>query len=46
MHQTITHTSFGRVSRRGLHDAATSRLAAAVAPCLHPTMHRDEADRT
>lgn len=45
MHSTPTHATYTRVSRRGLHDAAASRLTASVAPCLHPTQQREAADR-
>jgi|GEM_PF-5792690 len=35
MHSTTTHTTSGRVSRRGHREAQAARLLSTVEPCLH-----------
>ncbi|HEX8227357.1 MAG TPA: hypothetical protein VF572_05820 [Candidatus Saccharimonadales bacterium] len=35
MHSSITHSTTGRVSRRGQREALASRQLSSVTPCLH-----------
>ena len=45
MHSTATHTTIGRVSRRGQREPQIARSLSSVSPCLHVEISRTDRER-